>query len=102
MTHRWVFISGLKKKELNDYWKLINFEVFEQHKEILHTLDACSADVVKHGFAPGSNAIFRIRLDSKLIDGMGLQIVNDRVTRWAGLVVPLPVLLTVTNRIVSE
>lgn len=91
-----------EKKELNDYWTLINFEVFQQHKEILQTLEACSADVVKHGFAPGSGAIFRIRLDSKLVDGMGLQIVNDRVTRRAGLVVPLPVLLTVTNRIVSE
>lgn len=53
-------------------------------------------------FAPHSVAIFRAGLDTKLIDCVGLQVVNDRVARWAGLVVPLPVPLTITHRVVSE
>lgn len=52
--------------------------------------------------APLSSAIFRAGLDTKLIDGVGLQVVNDCVTGWAGLVVPLPVPLTITHCVVSE
>lgn len=52
--------------------------------------------------APHASAIFGAGLDTKLIHCVGLQIVNDRVTRWAGLVVPLPVLLTITHCVVSE
>lgn len=69
----------------------------------VHTLYVlCCADVVDDWLAPQSSAILRVGLDTKLIDCVGPQIVNDRVTSWAGLVVPLPVPLSITHRVVSE
>lgn len=70
--------------------------------DITHTVYAHCADVVNDRLAPQSSAIFGVGLDTKLIDCVGLQTVNDRVTSWAGLVVPLPVLLTITHCVVSE
>lgn len=51
--------------------------------------------------APHSSAVLGVGLDAELIDCVGLQVVNDRVASRAGLVVPLPVPLTITHRVVS-
>lgn len=52
--------------------------------------------------APNPAAIFGVGLHAKLIDRVWLQIINDRVTGVARLIVPLPVPLTITNHIVPE
>lgn len=51
--------------------------------------------------APHPSAIFGAGLDSKFIDRVGLQIVDDCVFSRARLVIPLPVLLPVADRVVS-
>lgn len=67
-----------------------------------HTLYSLCADVVNNRLAPHSSAVLGARLDTKLINSVGLQIVNDCLTSWAGLVVPLPVPFTITHCVVSE
>lgn len=52
--------------------------------------------------APHSTVILSVGLDSKLVGCVGPEIVNDCVTSWAGLEVPLPAPLTITHRVVSE
>lgn len=59
------------------------------------------ADIVNDRLAPRSSAVFGVGLDSKFIDCVWLQVVNDRVFSGARLIVPLPVLLPVTHRVVS-
>lgn len=73
-----------------------------KNNNIKLTLYAPCADVVNDRPAPHSSGVLSVRLDTKLVDHVGLQIVDDRVTRRAGLVVPLPVLLTIPHSIVSE
>lgn len=71
-------------------------------KEVKLAFDSWHADVVNNRPAPHTGAILRIWLDTKLIDCVWLQFVNDCIACWTGLVVPLPVLLTVTHCVVSE
>lgn len=57
---------------------------------------------MNHWTAPLSGPFFGGGLDPKLINYVGLQIVNDRVTSWTRLVVPLLVLLTIAYGVVPE
>lgn len=57
---------------------------------------------MKEGLAPHPSAVFGAGLDSKFIDCVGLQIVDDCVFSRACLVVPLPVLLAITYRVMSK
>lgn len=57
---------------------------------------------MKERLAPHPGAVFGAGLDPKFIDCVGLQIVDDRVFSRARLVVPLPVLLAITYRVVSK
>lgn len=68
----------------------------------LRTCRAPRADVVDDRLAPHSSAILGVGLHAELVDCVGPQVVNDRVAGRAGLVVPLPVPLTITHRVVSE
>lgn len=60
------------------------------------------AGVVNHWIAPLSTPFFGDGLDPKLINCVWLQIVNDCVTSWTRLIVPLLVLLTIAHSVVSE
>lgn len=53
------------------------------------------------GLAPRSGLLLRAGLNTEFVNGVGLEMVNDRVTRRASLVVPLPVSLPVTHCVVS-
>lgn len=52
--------------------------------------------------APHPRRVFGAGLDAELVHRVGLQVVDDRVAGRAGLVVPLPVPLAITHRVVSE
>lgn len=53
--------------------------------------------VVKDWFAPHAAAIVLVGANSKLVRGVGFQVVDDRVARWTGLIIPLPVPLPIAD-----
>lgn len=48
-------------------------------------------------FAPHAAAVVLVGADAKLVGSVGFQVVDDRVTSWAGLIDPLPVPLSVAD-----
>lgn len=64
-------------------------------------LSSCTSHVgvMDHWLAPFAGAVFVAGLHSELICCVWLEFIDHRVAGGAGLVVPLPVLLTVANRV---
>ena len=52
--------------------------------------------------APGARPVRPIGLHTKLIGCVGFEVIDDRVAGGAGLVVPLPVSLTITHRVMPD
>ena len=55
--------------------------------------------VVDDRLAPRAGPIGPVGLHAKLIGCVGFEVIDDRVAGGAGLVVPLPVSLAVTHRV---
>lgn len=53
-------------------------------------------------FAPHATAVVLVGADAELVGRVGFQVVDDRVTGWAGLIDPLPVPLPVANGVKPE
>lgn len=85
-----------KKKKKKDLTLEYKFDITDSPQCWLLTGRVGTLD---GGFTPGTAAVILVGADPKLVGRLRSQVVDDRVTRRARLIDPLPVFLPVANSV---
>lgn len=89
--------SDLRNPEtLNQMWRPSRLVLVEKRFLTAHV------GVVDDRFAPRAPAVVFVGAHTKLVGGVGFQVVDDGFAGWAGLVDPLPVPLSVADGVEPE